>query len=106
MSEEQARRDRAVSRFVPRGTDMYNTIMFNILDLRVQAPLTIDDFIKRIPTIIAEGATPEVIGRLRAESFINPRTGRLEASGFNNDMNRLRADQTRRAGNFRITGGS
>ena len=106
LSEEQARRDRAVSRFVPRGTDMYNTIMFNILDLRVQAPLTIDDFIKRIPTIMAEGATPEVIGRLRAESFINPRTGRLEASGFNNDMNRLRADQTRRAGNFRITGGS
>jgi len=106
LSEEQARRDRAVSRFVPRGTDMYNTIMFNILDLRVQAPLTIDDFIKRIPTIIAEGATPEVIGRLRAESFINPRTGRLEASGFGNNMDRLRADQTRRAGNFRITGGS
>jgi hypothetical protein len=106
LSEEQARRDRAVSRFAPRGTDMYNIIMFNILDLRVQAPLTIDDFIKRIPTIIAEGATPEVIGRLRAESFINPRTGRLEASGFGNNMDRLRADQTRRAGNFRITGGS
>ena len=106
LATEQTKRDHAVSRFAQRGTDMYNIIMFNILDLRVQAPLTIDDFIKRIPTILAEGATPEVIGRLRAESFINPRTGRLEASGFGNNMDRLRADQTRRAGNFRITGGS
>jgi hypothetical protein len=106
LAQEQTKYHHAVERFAPRGTDLYKTIMFNILDLRVQAPLTIPDFVKRIPVIIAEGATPEVIGRLRAESYINPRTGRLEASGFNNDMNRLRADQTRRAGNFRIGGGS
>jgi len=79
--------------------------MFNILDLRVQAPAAVPDFVKRIPQIIAEGTTPEVIGRLRAQSFINPRTGRLEASGFNNNMERLEADQRRRAGNFRIQGG-
>lgn len=93
-----------LKRFASPGTDVYNQIMFNILDLRVQAPAAVPDFVKRIPRIIAEGATPEVIGRLRAESFINPRTGRLEASGFNNDMNRLEADQRRRAGNFRIPG--
>jgi len=106
LAQEQTKHDPIVNRFVPRGTDMYNIIMFNILDLRVQAPAALPDFVKRIPAILAEGATPEVIGRLRAEAFINPRTGRLEASGFNNNMDRLRADQTRRAGNFRITGGS
>lgn len=106
LAQEQTKHDPIVSRFVPRGTDLYNIIMFNILDLRVQAPAALPDFVKRIPAILAEGATPEVIGRLRAEAFINPRTGRLEASGFNNNMDRLRADQTRRAGNFRITGGS
>ena len=94
-----------VGRFATPGTSEYNQIMFNILDLRVQAPEAVPDFVKRIPQIIAEGTTPEVIGRLRAQSFINPRTGRLEASGFNNNMERLEADQRRRAGNFRIQGG-
>ena len=93
-----------VSRFASPGSDAYNQIMFNILDLRVQAPAAVPDFVKRIPRIVAEGVTPEVIGRMRAESFINPRTGRLEASGFNNNMSRLEADQRRRAGNFRIPG--
>jgi DNA-binding transcriptional regulator YdaS (Cro superfamily) len=106
LAQTQTKYSNQVSRFATPGTDMYNTIMFNILDLRVQAPAAVPDFVKRIPQILAEGATPQVIGRLRAEAFINPRTGRLEASGFNNDMNRLQADQTRRAGNFRIAGGS
>ena len=104
LNQTQQKYANQLSRFASPGTDVYNQIMFNILDLRVQAPAAVPDFVKRIPRIIAEGATPEVIGRLRAESFINPRTGRLEASGFNNDMNRLEADQRRRAGNFRIPG--
>ena len=104
LNQTQQKYANQLSRFASPGTDVYNLIMFNILDLRVQAPAAVPDFVKRIPRIIAEGATPEVIGRLRAESFINPRTGRLEASGFNNDMNRLEADQRRRAGNFRISG--
>ena len=106
LSQTQMKYDHKVSQYVSPGTDLYNHIMFNIIDLRVQAPAAVPDFVKRIPQIIAEGATPQVIGRLRAESFINPRTGRLEASGFNNNMKRLQADQTRRAGNFRIAGGS
>ena len=106
LAQTQAKYANQVSRFATPGTAMYNHIMFNIVDLRVQAPAAVPDFVKRIPQILAEGATPEVIGRLRAEAFINPRTGRLEASGFNNDMKRLQADQTRRAGNFRIAGGS
>ena len=106
LAREQTKYDPTVNRFAPRGTDLYNIIMFNILDLRVQAPLAVPDFVKRIPAILAEGTSPQVIGRLRAEAFINPRTGRLEASGFQNNMQRLQADQTRRAGNFRITGGS
>jgi len=104
LNQTQQKYATQLSRLASPGTDVYNLIMFNILDLRVQAPAAVPDFVKRIPRIIAEGATPEVIGRLRAESFINPRTGRLEASGFNNDMNRLEADQRRRAGNFRIPG--
>ena len=104
LNQTQQKYANQLNRFASPGTDVYNLIMFNILDLRVQAPAAVPDFVKRIPRIIAEGATPEVIGRLRAESFINPRTGRLEASGFNNDMNRLEADQRRRAGNFRIPG--
>lgn len=104
LAQTQRQYDPHVRRFASPGTAEYNIIMFNILDLRVQAPLTIPDFVKRIPRILAEGATPEVIGRMRSEAFINPRTGRLEASGFNNDYARLQADQTRRAGNFRISG--
>jgi len=100
LSQTQIKYDHQVSRYASPGTALYNQIMFNIVDLRVQAPEAVPDFVKRIPQIIAEGATPKVIGRLRAESFINPRTGRLEASGFNNNMQRLQADQTRRAGNF------
>ena len=104
LRQTQSQYANQVSRFASPGSDAYNQIMFNILDLRVQAPAAVPDFVKRIPRIVAEGVTPEVIGRMRAESFINPRTGRLEASGFNNDMNRLEADQRRRAGNFRIPG--
>lgn len=104
LAQTQRQYDPHVRRFASPGTAEYNIIMFNILDLRVQAPAAVPDFVKRIPRILAEGATPEVIGRMRSEAFINPRTGRLEASGFNNDYERLQADQTRRAGNFRISG--
>lgn len=87
---------------LPEGTADYNDIMFNILDLQVQAPAAVSDFVKSIPQIIKEGVTPSVIGKYRSQAFINPRTGRLEASGFGNSMARLQADQTRRAGTFSL----
>jgi hypothetical protein len=83
---------------VQPGTQGYNRLLFNVLDLNVQAPAAVSDFIKKIPQILQQGVSVEAIAKARADSFINPRTGRLEASGFNNSYNRLFQDQRSRAG--------
>ena len=46
----------------------------------------------------AGGWTVEAIAKARADSYINPETGRLEASGFGNSYQRLMKDQRSRAG--------
>ena len=77
----------------------WNRLMFNILDLRVQAaPAALTSFVMQVPKLIRQGLTVEAIAKARADSFINPATGRLEASGFNNNYSRLLADQRSRAG--------
>jgi hypothetical protein len=82
----------------PVGSREYNILMFNILDLTVQAPAAVEDFVNSIPNSIKGGElTAESIGSARAYAFFNPNTGRLEASGFNNDFERLRQDQIDRA---------
>jgi hypothetical protein len=53
-----------------------------------------------LPSVIANGITIEAIAKARADSFINPVTGRLEAGGFGNSYSRLFADQRSRAGSF------
>lgn len=82
------------------GTAGWNRLMFNVLDLAVQAPLAVPDFIRKLPQVLRQGATIEAIAKARADSFINPATGRLEAGGFENSYSRLLRDQRSRAGAF------
>jgi hypothetical protein len=78
----------------------FNRLLFNALDLAVQAPAALPDFLKRLPRIIQAGVTIESIAKARADAFFNPATGRLEAGGFGNNYSRLLADQRSRAGTF------
>jgi hypothetical protein len=80
------------------GTQGYNRVMFNMLDLEVQSPAAARDFAGKLPQMKASGWTIEAIAKARADSFINPQTGRLEASGFGNSYQRLIQDQRSRAG--------
>ena len=85
------------------NTQGWNRLMFNILDLRVQAPAALRDatgFLNKIPKLIQQGLTVEAIAKARADSFYSPTTGRLDASGFGNNYSRLFADQRSRAGVF------
>jgi hypothetical protein len=82
------------------GSVAFNRVMFNVLDLTVQAPAAVPDFIRMLPRVVASGASIEAIAKARTDSFINPATGRLEASGFGNNYSRLFADQRSRAGAF------
>ena len=65
---------------IPVGSDNYQVLMFNILDLRVQAPAAVPDFVDKIPLIIQSGVSAESIGAARADSYINPATGKLETT--------------------------
>lgn len=78
------------------GTQGWNRLMFNILDLEVQSPLANQGFIRKLPQIIQQGATVEAIAKARADSFFNPATGRLESSF--GSYSRLFQDQRSRAG--------
>lgn len=85
---------------IPQNSVGFNRLLFNALDLAVQAPAALPDFLKRLPRVIQAGITIEAIAKARADSFFNPATGRLEASGFGNNYARLLADQRSRAGTF------
>lgn len=85
---------------IPQNSVGFNRLLFNALDLTVQAPAALPDFLKRLPRIIQAGVTIEAIAKARADSFFNPATGRLEAGGFGNNYARLLADQRSRAGTF------
>ena len=80
------------------GTQGYNRVMFNLIDLEVQSPQAARDFAGKLPQMKAGNWTVEAIAKARADSFINPQTGRLEASGFGNSYQRLMKDQRSRAG--------
>ena len=85
---------------IPQNSVGFNRLLFNALDLAVQAPAALPDFLKRLPRILQAGVTIEAIAKARADSFFNPATGRLEAGGFGNNYGRLLADQRSRAGTF------
>lgn len=80
------------------GTQGWNRVMFNVLDLTVQAPLAVQQFIAKLPAVVRAGATVEALAKARADSFFNPATGRLDARGFGNSYNALLSDQRSRAG--------
>ena len=80
------------------GTQGYNRVMFNLIDLEVQSPLLRKGLPGKLPQMKAGGWTVEAIAKARADSYINPETGRLEASGFGNSYQRLMKDQRSRAG--------
>lgn len=86
---------------VQEGTEAYEALMFNIADLEVQAPLAVPDFIKQFPALLRQGLTMQSIGKARANAFINPKTGKLEAAGFGNDEAVLLRDQEARAMTFK-----
>lgn len=65
---------------IPVGSTNYQVLMFNILDLRVQAPAAVPDFVAKIPLILQSGVSAESIGAARADSYINPATGKLETT--------------------------
>ena len=82
---------------ITNGTQGYNRMMFNLLDLRVQAPAAVPDLIKKLPEMIRSGLSVESIAKARSDSFFTP-SGRLDAPGFNNSYQRLYQDQRSRAG--------
>ena len=82
---------------IRRGTQGYNRLMFNILDLTVQAPAAVPDFVAKAPLMLRQGLSIESIAKARADSFYSP-SGRLDAPGFGNNFSRLFKDQRSRAG--------
>ena len=82
---------------IKRGTQGYNRLMFNILDLRVQAPSAVPGFVAAVPQMLAGGMTIEAIARARANAYYMP-SGWLNAPGFGNNFTRLFKDQRSRAG--------
>lgn len=82
------------------GTQGWHRAMFNVLDLSVQAPAAVPDFVRKLAVAARQGLTVESIAKARADSFINPATGRLDAGGFGNSYSRLLSDQRSRAGAY------
>jgi hypothetical protein len=80
------------------GTQGYNRVMFNLMDLTVQSPAAAQDFAGKLIEVRKAGWTIEAIAKARADSFINPATGRLDAPGFGNNYQNLIKDQRSRAG--------
>ena len=81
---------------VKPGTVAFNRLMFNRLDLEVQSPAAAADLFRNL----TGDYSIEGIAKARADSFINPATGQLEAGGFGGSYNRLFTDQRSRAGAY------
>lgn len=79
------------------GTQDYAIAMFNILDLTVQAPAAVDDFVNNgLKNLAGMRLDADSIGDARAYAFYTPQ-GNLDAPGFGNNFERLRADQKARS---------
>jgi hypothetical protein len=81
---------------LPRNTVGFNRVMFNYLDLIVQAPAAARDFIRKIPQMRKAGFTIESIAKARTDSFYYP-DGRW---GGVWPYPRMLQDQRSRAGTF------
>ena len=82
----------------------WHRMMFNILDLEIQAPAAnrMDGLLGKLEEISKGNYTVEAIAKARADSYINPATGKLETSF--SSYERLLADQRRRAGMYDFKG--
>lgn len=79
------------------GLDPNNPLLASsYFDLYTQSPRAAGNFLGKLPELARRGVTPENIADLRVDSYVNPRTGRLDAPGFGNSEQRLRRDQERR----------
>ena len=71
-----------------------------VVDALVQAPKTTYGNTATLPALLkqyrGQGSEVEAVAKARAESFVSPVSGRLEAGGFGNSRSRLEADQLRR----------
>jgi hypothetical protein len=85
-----------MSNGVSRDTVGFHRIMFNYLDLYVQAPAAAGSFIQKLPQIMKGGLTIEAIAKARADSFYYP-DGRW---GGVWPYPRMLQDQRSRAGSF------
>jgi hypothetical protein len=95
---QQRMRGSLIASGLEPGTAGFNRMMFNLIDLTVQSPAAARDLAGKLPEIAQKGWTVEAIAKARADSFINPATGRLDAPGFGNNYQRLFKDQRSRAG--------
>ena len=84
-----------------RGTAGFDRLLFNLQDAYIQSPEAVTasgGLLDRIPEMVQRGLTIEAIAKSRADSYINPTTGRLE-TGFAN-YTALLKDQRSRAGTW------
>ena len=95
---QQRMRPQLIKMGLEPGTQGYNRVMFNIMDLTVQSPAAAQDFAGKLFEMQAGNWTIESIAKARADSYINPATGRLDAPGFGNNYQNLIKDQRSRAG--------
>lgn len=75
------------------GTPLSKAALAAGVDLFNQAPAAAQDYVRHLATA---NPTPQQIIDARSRSFIDPSTGRLDAPGLGNSMNRVQQDQTRR----------
>ena len=83
------------------GTAGWERVLFNLRDAYVQSPASVTasgGLLDRLPEIMQGGATVEAIARARANSYINPRTKRLDTN-FRSYAALLK-DQRSRAGTW------
>ena len=79
------------------STQGYNRVMFNILDLTVQAPAAVQTFVTKLNRVKSQNWTVEAIAKARADSFY--RYDGTLATSFPNYQT-LFQDQRSRAGTF------
>lgn len=74
-------------------------LLLNFKDLYTQSPSAATErggFLDQLPSIARSQNRRDAILQARLNSYVNPSTGQLDAPGFGNNANRLRADQQRR----------
>ena len=80
------------------NAQVWHRALFNYLDLYVQSPVAARDYLRKIPEALKAGSQIEAFAKIRADSYRDPKNGRLYTS-FASYADLLR-DQRSRAGAF------